>query len=62
MLKTMPLLDIKESPDKIFFGCPLNTNLPRPGNILESYDDRYINQSAGGNLPPTRDFSENDPV
>ena len=63
VLKTVPLVDVKELPDKIFFGCPLNTNLPRPGTIDQSYDERYINQSAsGGNLPSTRDFSENDPV
>ena len=63
VLKTVPLQDIKESPDKIFFGRPLNTNLPRPGILHQSYDERYINQSAsGGNLPSTRDFSENDPV
>ena len=62
VLKTVPLLDFKELPDKIFFGRPLNTNLPRPGTIHKSHEERYINQGDSGNLPSTRDFSENDPV
>ena len=62
VLKTVPLLNVKELPDKIFFGHPLNTNLPRPGTVHQSYDERYINQGASGNLSSTRHFSENDPV
>ena len=33
ILKIVPLLDVKESPDKIFFGWSLHTNLPRPGMV-----------------------------
>ena len=44
ILKTVPLLDVKESPDKIFFGWSLNTNLPRPGMVHAGYEDRYINK------------------
>ena len=62
VLKMVPLLDVKESPDKIFFGCPLNNNLPRPGAVHQSCEERYINQGASGNLPSTRNFSENDAV
>ena len=51
VLKTVPLLDVKESPDKIFFGCTLNTNLPRPISVHQSYEERYINHDASGNLP-----------
>ena len=41
----------------------LNTNLPRPGTVHQSYEERYINQgTSAGNLWSTRDFSENDPV
>ena len=50
MLKTVPLLDVKELPDKIFFGCTLNANLPRPGTLHKSYEERYINQDDSGNL------------
>ena len=60
VLKTVPLLDVKEAPDKLFFGCPLNTNLPKPGIIHKSYEERYINKDASGGLPSTRDFQEND--
>ena len=42
MLKTVPLLDVKESPDKIFFECTLNTNFPRPSSVHQSYEERYI--------------------
>ena len=47
---------------KRFFGCMLNTNLPRPTHVHQSYEERYINQDASGNLLATRDFKENDPV
>ena len=33
ILKTVPLLDVKESPDKIFFGWSLHTNLAKPGMV-----------------------------
>ena len=62
VLKTVPLLDVKESPDKLFFGCSLNTNLPKPGVVHKSYKERYINQDPSGELPSTRNFQENDPV
>ena len=62
VLKTVPLLDVKELPDKLFFGCPLNTNLPKPGVIHKSYKERYINQDPSGEVPSTRNFQENDPV
>ena len=53
---------MKESPNKLFFGCPLNTNLPKPGVIHKSYEERYINQDPSGEVPSTRNFQENDPV
>ena len=62
VLKTVPLMDVKESSDKIFFGCTLNTNLPRPNPVHKSYKERYINQDASSGLLSTRDFKENDPV
>ena len=62
VLKTVPLLDVKRSPDKIFFGHSLNINLPRPGRVHKSYEERYINQDANGDLLSTRNFKENDPV
>ena len=64
ILKTVPLLDVKESPDKIFFGWSLHTNLPKPGMVHTEYKDRYINQDQNtqGNMPSTRNFVVNDPV
>ena len=62
VLKTVPLLDVKELPDKIFFGCTLNANLPRPGTLHRSYEERYINQDDSGNLSSIRCFKEHDPV
>ena len=38
ILKTVPLLDVKESPDKIFFGRPLHANLPKPGVVHPEYE------------------------
>ena len=62
VLKTVPLLDVKESPDKLFFGRILNTNLPKVETVHKLYEDRYINQDDSGDLPSTRNFVENDPV
>ena len=62
VLKTVPLLDVKESPDKLFFGCVLNTNLPKVEMVHKLYEDRYINQDDSGDLPSSRNFAENDPV
>ena len=64
ILKMVPLLDVKESPDKIFFGRPLHTNLPNPGMVHTEYEDRYINQDQNtqGNTPNTHNFVVNDPV
>ena len=62
VLKTVPLQDIKESPDKMFFGHALNTNLPRPTHVHRSYEERYINRSADGDVPATRNFQKNDLV
>ena len=62
VLKTVPLLDLKESPDKIFFGQSLHTNLPKPGVVHAGYEDRYISKEATGVLPSTRDFTVDDPV
>ena len=64
ILKTVPLLDVKESPDKIFFGRSLHTNLPKPGMVHTEYKDRYINQDQDtqGNMPSTHNFVVNDPV
>ena len=62
ILKTVPLLDIKESPDKIFFGWSLHTNLPRPGMVHSRYKDKYINKEATGMVPSTRNFVVQDPV
>ena len=39
ILKTVPLLDVKESPDKIFFGQALYTNLPKPGMVHAEYEN-----------------------
>ena len=61
VLKTVPLQDVKESPDKMFFGCALNTNLPRPTHVHHSYEERYINRSADRDVPASRNF-QNDPV
>ena len=62
VLKTVPLQDVKESPDKMFFGRTLNTNFPRPTHVHHSYEERYINKSADGDVPDTRNFQKNDPV
>ena len=62
ILKTVPLLDVKESPDKIFFGWSLYTNLPRPGMVHSGYEDRYIYKEATGVVPSTRNFNVQDPV
>ena len=62
ILKTVPLLDIKESPDKIFFGQSLHTNLPKPGMVHAGYEDRYINKEATSAVPSTRNFAVQDPV
>ena len=61
VLKIVPLLDVKEMPDKIFFGRTLNTNLLKPTPIHQSYEERYINQDARSGLASTRNFKENDP-
>ena len=64
ILKTVPSLDVKESPDKIVFGQSLHTNLPKPGMVHTEYEDRYINQDQNtqGNTPNTHNFVVNDPV
>ena len=62
ILKMVPLLDVKESPDKIFFGWSLHTNLPKPGMVHTDYENRYINQDTQGNAPNTHNFVVNDPV
>ena len=62
ILKTVPLLDVKESPDKIFFGWSLHTNLPKPGTVHAGYEDRYINKDDTGDVPSTRNFTVNDAV
>ena len=62
ILKTVPLLNVKESPDKIFFGQSLHTNLPKLGMIHTDYENRYINQGTQGSTPNTRNFGVNDPV
>ena len=38
ILKTVPLLDVKEAPDKIFFGRSLHANLPKPSVIHPEYE------------------------
>ena len=62
VLKTVPLLDVKESPDKMFFGQSLHTDLPQPGMVNSGYEDRYINKEASGDIPSSRNFDVNDPV
>ena len=62
VLKTVPLLDVKESPDKIFFGQALHTNLPKPGMVHAGYEDRYINKDITEAVPSTRNFVVQDPV
>ena len=62
ILKTVPLLDVKESPDKIFFGQSLYTNLPKPSMVHTGYEDRYINKEATGTVPSTRNFIVKDPA
>ena len=44
VLKTVPLLDLKESPDRLFYGRSLNTNLPKSISAHKSYEERYINK------------------
>ena len=61
ILKTVPLLDVKESPDKVF-GWSLHTNLPRPGMVHSGYEDRYINKETTGMVLSTRNFTVQDPV
>ena len=39
ILKTVPLLDVKESPDKIFFGWALYTNFPKLGMVHAEYEN-----------------------
>ena len=56
ILKTVPLLDVKELPDKIFFGQSLHTNLSRPGMVHSGYEDRYINKDPIGTVSSTRNF------
>ena len=46
ILKTVPLPDVKESPDKIFFGRSLHTNLPKPSKVHPEYESQYINQDT----------------
>ena len=55
---------MKESPDKIFFGRSLHTNLPKPSMVHTEYKDRYINQDQNtqGNKPSTHSFVVNDTV
>ena len=48
VLKTVPLLDLKELPDKFFYGCSLNTNLPKSTCVHKSYEERYINKESSG--------------
>ena len=62
VLKIVPLLDVKKSPDKLFFGWSLHTNLPKPGTVHAGYEDRYINKEASGELPSTRNFGVDDSV
>ena len=62
VLKTAPLLDVKESPDKIFFGQSLHINLPKPSTVHTGYEDRFINKEATGMIPSTRNFAIQDPV
>ena len=62
ILKTVPLLDVKESPDRIFFGWSLHTNLPKPGLVHIEYGNRYINKKATGMTPSIRNFVVQDPV
>ena len=62
ILKTVPLLDVKEWSEKIFFGWALYTNLPKPSMVHTGYEDRYINKEATGAVPSTRNFSVQDPV
>ena len=52
----------KESPDKIFFGRSLHTNLHKPGMVHAEYENRYINQDTQGDVPSTRNFVVQDPV
>ena len=40
VLKTVPLLDVKESIHKLFFGHILNTNLPKAEMMHKLYEDR----------------------
>ena len=62
VLKTVPLLDLKESPDKLFYGCSLNTNLPKSVGVHKSYKERYINKEPSGRVPSMRNFQISDAV
>ena len=62
VLKTVPLLDLKESPDKLFYGRSLNTNLPKSVGVHKSYEERYINKEPSGRVPSTRNFQISDAV
>ena len=62
VLKTVPLLDLKESPDKLFYGHSLNTNLPKSIFVHKSYEERYINKQPSGGLPSTRNLQIKDAV
>ena len=62
VLKTVPLLDLKESPDKLFYGCSLNTNLPKSIFVHKSYKERCINKELSGEVPSTRNFQIKDAV
>ena len=62
ILKTVPLLDVKESPDKISFGWSLHTNLPKLDTVHIEYENRYINQDTQGTTSNTCNFGVNDPV
>ena len=39
ILKIVPLLDVKESPDKILFGWSLHANLPKSGVVHPEYEN-----------------------
>ena len=62
VLKTVPISDLKESPDKLFYGRSLNTNLPKSVCVHKSYEERYINKEPSGRVPGTRNFQVNDAV
>ena len=56
VLKTVPLLDVKESPDEFFFGWSLYTNLlDLVWSILDMKIDTLIKMPTG-TVPSTRDL------